>query len=805
MKKYIFIIALVSASALAQSAPTTLLPGTVGNTGGLALEGGLAITTTGSSHTLSPLEWWNRSIIVSGTATSIVAPLNIGQWYWVTNSESGSITWGGATGSRVTIPSGATALVNCDDGADYVSPTGGGGGSGISGGTAGQAAIFGSPTTITSGIPINGTGAGLVTGPTSAGSSNLAVFSSSAGAIADSSLLLGSVVTVNGTQTITNKTYNGVTLGNTTPVVPHMSLRFWVFGDSYDQTFGATVGGNSYVQLVADDTPAREMQFAVGGTTEPTIAESTLANFTPDTTFPSTVMTNGGNNDYTADTCGHVSPSNCIANYINQLTAAIGWTAFPPQDRTLASNGTVGTGCTANSTVPLNSINGNVAGTAESCTTAGSGITWSIPAANSGLVAIVTTNTNGAAGTYSVSIDGTLQTDNCTTTTTFGIGGCNGTAQNESISPQSQVFSVTPGVAHTIIAVPLTANPVIFIAAEWEPATLPTNQNATFVNNSGAAFDISGIYSVASAAVVNRFNAAGLPVFPVNIRAALLAVPNGGIGTATATCPGTTFTNHPNDCGHYAEYQAMLAEEQSAGYVFSSQGLGAKYTAGDGNIYAPWTMFQGQVTSPGSITFKNTFANFNGTDLSTGPTAGDTASGWVDFLNGAGNDVSGWRMGSGAVLGVTGNFFKHTVFGAPGVVDYFCGEAMNAPSSPGVDASYSTAWCLNSSTGLSYTAGNISSTKTNHAATAFTVTASTCGTTTILNAGPSAGTFTTTATTCNAVINLPTAPTGWACFLRDLTTPANLLAPTATTVSTATFSGTVVSGDTLQLTCPQGY
>jgi hypothetical protein len=598
-----------------------------------------------------------------------------------------------------------------------------------------------------------------------------------------------------------------------TQLVPHLSLGYWVFGDSYDQTFGATVGGESYVQLVADSTPAPEFQFAVGGTTEPVIANSTLANFTPDTTFSSTVMTNGGNNDYTQDTCGHVSPSPCITNYSNQLTAAIGWTAFPTQDRILASNGTVGTGCTANSTTVLNPINGNVAGTAESCTTAGSGITWSIPATNAGLVAVVTTNTNGAAGTYSISIDGVLQVDNCTETTTYGIGGCQGTAQNNSPAPQSQLLAVTPGAAHTIVAVPLTANPVIFIAAEWAPATHPTNQNATFVNNSGAQFDINGIYSAQSLVVVNAFEVAGLPVFPVNIRAALLALPGGGVGGATATTPGTTFANHPNNGGQFAEYQAMLAEEQTAGYVFTSQGLGAKYTAGDGQMFTPFTLFLTQLSTPGAATFQNLFANFNG-NARTGinPSAGATQIGWLDFENSAGNSASGWRMGSGAVLGATGNFFKHSTFGTTSAtpanaIDYFCGEALNTPAAPEPDASYAVGWCMNSRSGLSYTAGNISSTKSLDVATAFTVvTGSSCGTLALASTnGPSAGTLTTTATTCSIGFNLPTAPTGWACFLRDLTTPADALNPTATTVSTATFSGTVVPGDTLQLTCPQGY
>jgi trimeric autotransporter adhesin len=584
-------------------------------------------------------------------------------------------------------------------------------------------------------------------------------------------------------------------LGNGTSavLVQHYPVRFEAFGDSYNYGFGATQIGNAFAQLVANDTPAREFQFSVGGTTTPTIANATLANFIPDPSLPAVVLMNGGNNDYTQDTCSHAASSNCITNYKNTLAAEIGYPAFPPQDRIFASNGTVGSGCTVDSTTFVNPLNGNVAGTAESCTASGSGVTWAIPATNAGTIGLMTTNTNGAAGTYSVSIDGTLRTDDCSGTTTFSIGGCGGTAMVSSPAPQSQLFAVTAGVSHTVIVVPLSANPVKLIAVEWVPSTLPSDASAVFVANSGAAFDISGIYSVASAAVVSQFASAGLQVYPVDIRDALLALPGGGISsTATATCAGSTFTNHPSDCGQYAEYKAFLAEEATAGYQFSSPGIGGKYTAGDGNLYKPPTIFQAPSTA---VTFPGTFTNFNGgVNVAAG-----TDAGWTDFNNNTA-DASGWRFGSGTVLGASSTF-KHSVFGSKGLVDYFCGEALTSYGNPGADASYTVGWCLNDSTGLSYTAGDIS--QSNGAAT-FTV-ASGCGTTGAVAGGPTAGTFTAGQTACAPVINLPTAPHGWACFARDLTTPADTLSATGTTTTSASFSGTVVSGDTIQITCPQGY
>jgi hypothetical protein len=250
MKKTILslLIALGWAGALAQiPAPQIGLSGNVGTQGFPLLNSGTIILASDANHTMSAQETsafsFKVTSSVSLTATrNLIFPAGKFPLGCVENATTGgqSIQVISTSGTGVPIASGTTVCGLWNDGTNFVTgPTGGGGGSGISGGTAGQAAIFGSPTTITSGIPINGTGAGLVTGPASAGSSDLAVFSSSAGAIADSSLLLGSVVTVNGTQTITNKTsYNGVPLTTSGP-----STNFLNESGTYTVPAGGGGGG----------------------------------------------------------------------------------------------------------------------------------------------------------------------------------------------------------------------------------------------------------------------------------------------------------------------------------------------------------------------------------------------------------------------------------------------------------------------------------------------------------------------------------------------------------------------------------
>ena len=92
--------------------------------------------------------------------------------------------------------------------------------------------------------------------------------------------------------------------------------------------------------------------------------------------------------------------------------------------------------------------------------------------------------------------------------------------------------------------------------------------------------------------------------------------------------------------------------------------------------------------------------------------------------------------------------------------------------------------------------------------TKFTISGCSAGTTL---GGATAGSFLSgTSGTCtvvitmNGAIGLATAPNGWACTANDLTTPADVIHQTATSTTTATLSGTTVSGDVISFLC-MGY
>jgi hypothetical protein len=69
--------------------------------------------------------------------------------------------------------------------------------------------------------------------------------------------------------------------------------------------------------------------------------------------------------------------------------------------------------------------------------------------------------------------------------------------------------------------------------------------------------------------------------------------------------------------------------------------------------------------------------------------------------------------------------------------------------------------------------------------------------------GGTAGTFASGTTgTCTVTLTFAkTAPTGWSCFASDVTTPANLYDQSASTTTTAVFTGTTVSGDVIHYGC----
>lgn len=171
-----------------------------------------------------------------------------------TVSTAELITAASFNGVALTTGGGTTNFLRADG--TYAAPPSGS--SGISGGTSGQAAIFGSATTITSGIPIDGAGAGLVTGPASNTINELAYYPNTDGRIADSTITITNVGTLSGTQTFTgNKTFSGTVTLPSGQVVNGVTLTTGGSTTSFLNANGAysTPSGAGTVTSIATTSP----------------------------------------------------------------------------------------------------------------------------------------------------------------------------------------------------------------------------------------------------------------------------------------------------------------------------------------------------------------------------------------------------------------------------------------------------------------------------------------------------------------------------------------------------------------------
>lgn len=165
---------------------------------------GGAFTTSGCSSGGSGLSGMTATQVpIAATATTVTSSMPI-QGTDASLLSSGTVSGTGST--LCTDANGGATTSGCSSGS-----------SGLSGMTAGQVAVAATASTVTSSFPINGAGAGLVSGPTLSVNADIAVFSGTTGSIVDGALAAGSLVTLTGTQTLTNKTLTSPTM--TTPAL----------------------------------------------------------------------------------------------------------------------------------------------------------------------------------------------------------------------------------------------------------------------------------------------------------------------------------------------------------------------------------------------------------------------------------------------------------------------------------------------------------------------------------------------------------------------------------------------------------
>lgn len=583
---------------------------------------------------------------------------------------------------------------------------------------------------------------------------------------------------------------------------------FNAFGDSYIQGYGSTITGKAQVALLANDAPSVQppINYGVGGYYTSQIAMAAFLNWIPHPTYPSVAIIDGGNNDYTFDTCGKVAGTNCVKNWTMEMGAAAAWLSNAPQNRLWASQASQTGTWTTSTTVPVNSFSGGTAGNALSTSTSGATLTFTIPSTNNGHVSLFQATTNSQTGTYTVAVgptgSPTLQNDaECSGTTTFSSGPCGGTAMPSTVSPQRHEWynAAWAGQSLQVVVTTTNANAVPIIAVDYLTATPAANLNVVMLQNSSPVFDLSpGIYSAAAAALQTQLAGDGYKVYLADVRAALAALPGNGVsGSNTTTCPATTFTNHPNDCGQIAEAQATETAAQANGVQFWQYGSGGQNVSNSGVFASPLSVASCD-TQPSNLTCKN---SFNRKGQSTGSVI-------VSLFDNGSTDVAGIHWGRGSTMpdGTTNQFYM-SLFGSSGSANYGCAEPMSAYGTTYLLTGWTPTWCVKFSTGEMVSKSTL--TGTQFISTGSTPTIAAAGTTTGLTISGTnmAGTITlvaggTAASGAMGTITfngtLTTAPR--ACILEPNDSATAALGHYAGAPSTTTWTFGVTSAPTLSST-----
>jgi hypothetical protein len=359
------------------------------------------------------------------------------------------------------------------------------------------------------------------------------------------------------------------------PFVLTPIFQFSGFGDSYVYGAGAVnPATQSGFALIAQGVHAPSTNYAISGSTAPRIAKQVFANWAAFPSMPSVAFIDGGANDGSQDTCGGGATTVCMKNFSQAMNAAIARTAIPTSTRIMASTATASGAWTADSALAImvNPYRSNP-GTAMTASSSGASLTFSVPSSDSSIVGVTFEVANSQTGTFTVSVDGTLQTDLCSGTTTFTSAPCSTNLLQETVAPFRQAFAVTPNTSHTVVITTTNSALVDVVSVDWIDSATAATMNPTFVMGPNAVFQYATTYNTVLKSIADGLLANGLPVYYVDQI-------NGTPGvnsttdlstTATATCNASAQASHPNSsCGYVHMAQTVENVEQAVGYHFSA-------------------------------------------------------------------------------------------------------------------------------------------------------------------------------------------------------------------------------------------
>lgn len=387
-------------------------------------------------------------------------------------------------------------------------------GSGITGGVSGQVAIFGSATTITSAIPIAGAGTALTSGPNSGVTpGDLALFTGTGGQITDGAIAGSAVVTLTGTQTLTNKTINNgilaggsinnMTIGLTTPVAGGFTTVNATTG--YEIGGGAPSGhclignGTNYVDNASCGGSAPAFGVITTGTnTTATMTVGTGGSLTFSGTGIVNASTLAGNGNGTSGSTYCLLSANCTFSGAISIN---GTTATP------LSISTTSTGTSLVDFFAASAANGSnigfFTGTALSAGNSG-GFLWAHTGANTGYLTMQTFGSTmpiGLAGSY-VGTTGCLAVENGVDPNASTPGFSCGTGISLAVAPTSSTAApFTVDTSGNVIGKQGTLNGHLRFIQTTAPVASSCGGGTVATGSTDNEFSVTGITAATACTV----------------------------------------------------------------------------------------------------------------------------------------------------------------------------------------------------------------------------------------------------------------------------------------------------------------
>jgi hypothetical protein len=402
------------------------------------------------------------------------------------------------------------------------------------------------------------------------------------------------------------------------------------FGDSTNAGTGASIAAMIFGAQLQNDIGGPWTNYGFAGFYTQGVADAAWGKWNPALAAPYPIVTyQGGINDANATTGGAGGNTTGGLNMATlAVTAGVTHLALPIASVTMSSvAASTGTWAAFTNAVNL-PLSPGLTGTMMSSTTNASTRTYTL-AASPELVYTWAAN-DASAGTFTVSVNGSLQTNLCTGTTTFDSFGCNSATivVNGGLAFFSQVFAGNAGSANTVVITVTSATNAANIVYDVGVTTTATLGNSPiFVQ--GVQKQASDTDSAATAAYntvisneVTALRTAGLTnVYFVDPRNGIAAGTNypaaRALNTTTdytsASCGGGLANLHFNDCGYQALVKLYESTAASDGYFLAIPQVPNRGTGQPGPIVG-----QENVNLSATIPFGNDWlVNPGGTNSAT--------------------------------------------------------------------------------------------------------------------------------------------------------------------------------------------